>query len=170
MPPFFTNGVNAGASLTGSEKFPADVGNDSKSFTALLLGRYVVGQVDLPNAAYSSDSSTTSFSPTGAAVSGAKFVALELNGALGADATLTMPGATDMAAALLAPTPNQSFVLRILNTSSAAHKWTVGNSSDGTVTVSGTADVLQNEWQDFVVNFNAALTVATLQNVGGGTA
>lgn len=172
-PPFFTNGVEAAKALTGDERLPADllVDDSGSSFfiTPRQIGLFALEELDLPNGQYGEDASTVSFVAAGAAVAGAKLVVLELSGTLGGDETLTMPSATDIAAAAPRLLPGENYVLRFVNTSSAAHKWTIAAAVDGSVSVAGTVDVLQSTWREFLATFNEALTVLALQNIGAGT-
>ena len=115
---------------------------------------------------YNVDTSTTNANANVSKVSGAREVVLNMTGTLAANATLTMPTAAALAAAVPYVQAGQSYKLRIINSSSGAYKWTVTTNTG--LTLTGTMDITQNTWREFLVTFTS-LTAVTIQAIGTGT-
>lgn len=125
-----------------------------------------------PDSAYNTATNTTSFTATGAQVSGGRStVMLNLTGTLGGAANITLPTVAQVVAALQAngiqPQVNDSYELDILNTSSGNFAWTVLTATGWTLT--GTMTIAQNTMRRFIVTFTAvgSTPTATLQSLGG---
>lgn len=115
---------------------------------------------------YSVASNTSAFTATGANVAGSKDHVLNLTGALGGAANITMPTAANLVAAIPGASPGQTYRLRIINSSSGAFAWTVLTNAG--ITLTGTMTIAQNTWREFVVTLTS-LTAVAVQSVGTGT-
>lgn len=119
------------------------------------------------NQAYNTNTSTTSTTLTGANISGGVgFVVLNMTGTLGSGQNITLPTAANLAAAIPNAVAGLTYVLRIINSSSANFAWTLANNS-WTFNVT-TTTIAQNNWRDYLITLNT-LTTATIQALGGGT-
>lgn len=136
------------------------------SKTAVTMLRVETAQNLFSGAKYGTAANTTSFTATGAQVSGAANVVLDLTGTLGGGAAITLPLVTDLVAALPNAAAGMSYLLRVINDSSANFAWTVTTNTGWTL--AGTMTVAQATFRDFVVTLTS-LTTATLQQVGTGT-
>lgn len=95
---------------------------------------------------------------------------LNMTGVLGAGRTATLPTVNAIVSALPNPANGQSYMLRIINSSSAAFSWTIQTNTGWTL--NGTMTIAQNTWRDFLVTVTTAISLvkeATLQSVGTGT-
>ena len=117
---------------------------------------------------YAAATNTSGFTATAAQLTGGSVMTvLNLTGALGAGANITTDTAAAIIAVLQSPVVvGQSYMLRIINSSSANFAWTVVGGTG--VTVNGTATIAQNTWRDFTVTVATATTI-TMQAVGTGT-
>lgn len=99
------------------------------------------------------------------------FVALEMTGVLGADATATLPTVADLVALFGVQGNGGQFgyVLRVINNSSANFAWTVSAGSDAAWTLIGTMTVAQHTFRDFLVEVDADGVTAGLISIGTGT-
>lgn len=137
------------------------------TFNCNTAGAWTVIPDSAQMASFNSAANTTSFTATGAQVSGgAGTVDLALTGTLAGAQNVTMPTVAALVSALQAPMPGMSYRLRITNQSGGAFAWTVLTNTGWTLT--GTMTIAQNTWREFVVTLNS-LTAATLQNVATGT-
>lgn len=91
---------------------------------------------------------------------------INMTGTLGAGAALTLPTVADIVAAYGDIAAGDTFLVRIINSSSGAYAWTVTTATGWTLT--GTMTVAQNTFRDFLVSFTSA-TAAVLTSVGTGT-
>jgi hypothetical protein len=138
------------------------------TYNCTVAGAWKVAAPSPVNSAYSTAANTTGFTATGAQIAGGLADAyLDLTGTLGAGAALTLPTVTALVQAMHSPTVGQSYMLRVINRSSAAFTWTVTTNTGWTL--AGLMTVTQNTWREFVVTLTS-LTTATLQTVGIGTA
>lgn len=129
-----------------------------------------VSNAGVPHAALTLNTATaattlTALSVAGSADQNTAFVNINMTGTLAAGAPVTLPLATDLVAAQAGVT-GDSYMLRIINSSSGAFAWTVTTNTGWTLT--GTMTVAQNTFRDFIVRFTSA-TTATLTTVGVGT-
>jgi len=105
---------------------------------------------------------TTGDLPAGAITGADRVTLVSSNATPGAQACRS-------AAAMIADasvTPPYAYNLRIVNT--GAGTFTLAADGGATVTLSGTATVLQNTWRDFIVSFPTGST-CTITTVGTGT-
>lgn len=117
---------------------------------------------------YVAATNTGNFTATAAQVLNAADNTLNLTGTLGAGAAITMPTAATLLASMPTPYVNQSFNLRIINSSGATFSWTVTTSAGNTL--NGTQTIAQNTWRDYYVTITGVTTPAvTYQAVGTGT-
>lgn len=160
---FFTEALNqAVAPLLGTEAIPFDVPTGGSGF---LNPRQLAGFV--PQVQYSADGATADFTASVGELAGSGLCVLDLTGALTADAAVTTPTGADLEAGLIGGGfVGQSWVLRTINNSSAAHIWTLTGGSG--VTIAGTATIAQNTWREWVCMVTGAGAV-TMQNAGSGT-
>ncbi len=136
-------------------------------FNATALGAWNMQSVSPRLAAFNTASNTTSFTATGANITGGvASVDLALTGTLGSGQNITLPTVANTVLAMHAPAIGSSFRLRIINESGGAFAWTVVTDTGWTLT--GTTTIAQNTWREFVVTLNT-LTTATLQSVATGT-
>lgn len=118
------------------------------------------------NAIYNTNTATASATLTGANISGASDVVLNLTGTLAGAANATLPTVQALIDALKNAAPGSSYNLRIINSSAGAFAWTVLTNTGWTL--GGTMTIAQNTYRDFIVTIGATNT-ATLQSVGTGT-
>lgn len=117
---------------------------------------------------YVAATSTIGFTATAAQIYNAADNTLNLTGTLGGGAAITMPTAANLLASIPNPYINQSFNLRIINSSAATFTWTVTTSTGNTL--NGTQTIAQNTWRDYYVTITNVLAPAvTYQAVGTGT-
>lgn len=89
-----------------------------------------------------------------------------MSGSLSGGAVLTMPTVAALMAARPGVHGNDTFTVRIANTSAGAFSWTL---TAGTAeSVAGTATIAQNAWRDFEMQFINGTSVVA-QNLGSGT-
>jgi hypothetical protein len=127
----------------------------------------VVGQGFATDAVYNTNSATSGTTLTGANISGAATeVTLNMTGAMGGDANAQLPTVANLVAAIPDAVAGASYKLRVINSSSANHVWTITTNTGWTP--NGTMTIAQNTWRDFYVTLNS-LSTATLQSIGTGT-
>lgn len=119
---------------------------------------------------YNTATNTTSFTATGAQLTGGSAEAtLNLTGALGSAQNITLPTVAALVAAMtvagLNPSPGLTYEFCLYNTSSGNFAWTVLNSAGNTWTLNGAMTVAQNTYRKFYVTLNS-LTAGTLQSLG----
>lgn len=137
------------------------------TFSCNTAGAWTVIPDSAQMAAFSSAANATSFTATGAQISGGTAtVDLALTGVLAGAQNLTLPTVASLVTALQAPVVGMTYRLRIINESGGAFAWTVVTNTGWTLT--GTMTIAQNTWREFVVTLTS-LTAATLQNVATGT-
>ena len=129
-----------------------------------------VSTAAVPHAAYVANTATaattlTALSVAGTADQNTTMAIVNMTGTLSAGAAVTLPTVVDLDAIQNAQI-GDSYILRIINSSSGAFAWTVTTNTGWTL--NGTMTVGQNAWRDFIVQFNSA-TTATLTTVGTGT-
>jgi len=107
----------------------------------------------------------TALSVAGAADQNCTLAVVNMTGTLAAGANVTLPLVTDLAT-IQSFGNTDSYVLRVINSSSGAFSWTVTTNTGWTL--NGTMTVAQNTWRDFVVTFTSA-TTASLTTIGIGT-
>jgi len=123
------------------------------------------------NYAYNVNSTTTSATLSAANVTGGSVgVFLNLTG-ITASATMTTPAASSWVAALPDPAVDQTYMLRIIDSSGLSNTVTLVGGQNvtaiGTMTVQGTT---QPEWRDLLVTVSSVSPAGiTLQDVGAGT-
>jgi predicted RecA/RadA family phage recombinase len=138
------------------------------TYNCTIAGAWKVAASSPVNSAYSTAANTVGFTATGVQISGGLADSyLDLTGALGAGAALTLPTVAQLVQAMHSPTIGQSYMLRIINRSSGNFAWTVTTNTGWTL--NGLMTVAQNTWREFIVTLTS-LTTATLQTVGIGTA
>jgi hypothetical protein len=162
--------------------FSTDVINGFASGTGVTLPVGFVGEAlcvvsgamaikGLPNFTtdfvYNTNSATSGTTLTGANISGAIIEAtLNLTGTLGGDSNAQLPTVGNLVTAIPNAVAGQSFRLRIINSSSANHVWTVTTNTGWTL--NGTMTIAQNTWRDFYVTLTTT-SAAVLQSIGTGT-
>lgn len=136
-----------------------------KESTTTALNQVVAEVNDAAGARYVAKTDTSAVTLTGANVAstGQHLVVVNMTGTLGAGANVTTPTAANWAAALTDGQVGQTYVLRIINSSSGNYAWTVVGGTG--VTVTGTATVAQNTWRDFIVTYTSATAIG-LQGTG----
>ena len=167
---FFTNALAAAGSVIGTEKLPADlVAGGSEFITPDQLKAFILAALKVPTDQYASNAATTDFTVPANEVTGTPVLCvLNLTGTLGAGANMTLPTVTALLGAMVAPFDGQTYLLRILNNSSANFAWTVMTNTGWTL--SGTVTIAQSTSRDFIVTIGSVgSATATLQNVGSGT-
>lgn len=158
---YFTEALAPAAPpLEGTERVALDLaaGGQSWASSALLAEA-------IPTAQEITDSTVGSFVALPEELAGARLCVLELMGTQTANATLTTPDS----ATLLALVPGggfvgQSWVVRIINASSAAFQWTLAAGAG--VTISGATVIAPGAWREWLVT-NAAGGVE-FQDIGAG--
>lgn len=162
---FFTNGIGAATgALAGTEKLPADLAaGGSESLTTQQIADLAISQSEtLPNVIDSSVVNTISFTATGPEVAGARLSVLKLNGVLAGPATLTMPTAVAMVAAIPKAQVGETYTLRFVNNSTGAFAWTIaGNAS---VTVPAVNTVNNGAFREYQVVL-VSLTAVALHTI-----
>jgi hypothetical protein len=119
------------------------------------------------NTAYNTNTATAGTTLTGANVTGGIIeVTLNMTGTMGGDSNAQLPTASNLFAAIPNPIVGVKYRLRVINSSSANHVWTITTNTGWTL--NGTMTIAQNTWRDFYLAL-AASTTATLQNIGTGT-
>jgi hypothetical protein len=119
------------------------------------------------NSVYNTDATAGSFTMPAADIVGAQaFVVLALTGALGANATATLPSAASTIAATHSPAVGDSWNLRIRNVASG-FQWTIAAGTNFTLGT-GTYTIANNTFRDFIVTVTGTNSM-TLQDIGGGT-
>lgn len=159
--------------LTGNETLLV-VGQDGKGYPAATAETVSVAQItsiDLPSYGVNAivGAQTLTVLNVLAAAANANVpdtVVLNLTGTQTGAATVTTPTAVLWIAAIPNLILGNSYILRVINSSSGAFTITVAGGTG--VTVNGTATVAQNTWREFIVNFPTATTV-TMQSIGTGT-
>jgi hypothetical protein len=151
---------NGFVSTTGTSSFSGPV-YSSNGF---------ISTAGVPHAALTLNTATAATTLTAASVAGTadqntSFVNINMTGTLAAGAAVTLPPAANLAAFQSAAS-GDTYMLRIINSSSGAFAWTVTTNTGWTLT--GTMTVAQNTWRDFIVQFTST-TTATLTTVGVGT-
>jgi hypothetical protein len=124
------------------------------------------------NTSYVAATNTSAFTATAAQIAAGADNALNLTGALGAGAAITMPTAAAIGAQIAAVNAvNQSINLRIINSSSGNFAWTVTTNTG--LTLNGTQTIAQNTWRDYYVTVTAVsgglASAVTFQSIGTGT-
>lgn len=139
----------------------------SAAGTITMVG-FMQGSVSaLPRTQYSALTNTSGFTLTAAgSEAGAADCTINLTGTLGGDANVQSDIATNIVAAIPNALAGNSYKLRIINSSSANHVWTLTVNTG--VTINGTPTMAQNTWRDFYVTLTS-LTTVVLQAVGTGT-
>jgi hypothetical protein len=116
---------------------------------------------------YNTKSATSGTTLTGANLTGAiNEVTLNLTGTLGGDANAQLPTVANLVAAIPNAVAGQSYKLRVINSSSANHVWTITTNTGWTL--NGTMTIAQNTWRDFFLTLTTT-SAAVLQSVGTGT-
>lgn len=170
---------NGFVSTTGTSSFSGPVysnnGFISTAGTSTFSGPVYssngfISTAGVPHAALTLNTATaattlTALSVAGTADQSTAFVNINMTGTLIAGAAVTLPTAASLAAVQTAAS-GDSYMLRIINSSSGAFTWTVTTNTGWTLT--GTMTVAQNTFRDFIVQFTSA-TTATLTTVGVGT-
>jgi hypothetical protein len=118
------------------------------------------------NGAYAAVSTATPFTLAVSTVDGPSYAVVNLTATLAAAGTVTTPTAANWIAGMSSLQVGQSYVLRVINSSSGNYAWTVAAGSG--VTITGTATVAQNTWREFIVTVATATTI-TMQSIGTGT-
>lgn len=121
---------------------------------------------DQASVKYNTNTATSGATLTAANISGAFDVTLNLTGTLGGDANAQLPTVAALATALGGSVAGASYKLRVINSSSANHVWTITTNTGWTL--NGTMTLAQNTFRDFYVTFTSA-TAASLQQIGTGT-
>lgn len=124
----------------------------------------------VPHTAYSANTATTATTLSALATAGTTdqnttTAIVNMTGTLAAGANLTLPTVVDLDAIQNAQV-GDSYILRIINSSSGAFSWTVTTNTGWTL--NGTMTVAQNTWREFFVNFTST-TTASLTTIGTGT-
>jgi hypothetical protein len=162
----FGNGsdtVNGFASSTGVTILPGDICRFIGDATGKWIGKilqYTTG------CAYNTNSATSGTTLTGANLTGAPDVTLNMTGTMGGDANAQLPTCSNLFAAIPNAAAGQSYRLRVINSSSANHVWTLTTNTGWTL--NGTMTIAQDTWRDFYVTLGSS-TTATLQSIGTGT-
>lgn len=184
---FFTNALSLGGAFAGTEQIPYDLSAGGSAFgTPAQLEAYVEPLViaatkvallglRLATNQYSANTSTAGFTAAGTDIglpcnvaTAIGTVVLDLTGTLAAGANLQLPTVAALQTVLAASYTGQTYLLRVINNSSAAFAWTVTTNTGWTLT--GTMTVAQNTFREFLVTVsNAGSHTATLQNIGSGT-
>lgn len=121
----------------------------------------------LPNTLFTADNNNAAHTIALAAMGPARLVTLNLTGALGAGAALTLPTVALLVAQLAGfGVALYSSRLRIINSSGGAFAWTVTTAAGWTLT--GTMTIAQNTFRDFDLSLQS-LAAGTLQQVGTGS-
>jgi hypothetical protein len=125
------------------------------------------------NLAYNTNSATSAATLTAANVTGGiNETVLNMTGTLAAGATATTPTAALWLAAIPNAYVGYSYVLRIINSSSANFAWTVGLGSGVTNPNTSTLTIAQNTWREFLVNVTNVTSgsqAMTITSIGTGT-
>lgn len=164
---FFTNALSLGSTLVGTEQFPYDLVAGGSAFaTPAQIATYVKTQLEGITDQYTAATNTAGFTATGAQVAGAPVLCvLDLTGTLAGAANLQMPTAAALVGAISGAFIGQTYLLRVLNNSSANFVWTVTTNTG--ITLNGTMTLNQSTFRDFLVTLTS-LTAVSLQNVGSG--
>ena len=85
---------------------------------------------------------------------------------MGGDANAQLPIVANLLAAIPNPIVGYSYRLRVINSSSANHTWTITTNTGWTL--NGTMTIGQNTSRDFYVTL-ATSSTATLRSIGTGT-
>lgn len=184
---FFTNNLAASGAIGGAERIPFDVpAGGSKFLTPLQIEAYaepliIAATVAVLLAArtatdkYSANTATAGFTAIGTDVAlpcdvatAIGTVILDLTGTLGAGASLQLPTVAALQSTLAESYTGQTYILRIINNSSAAFVWTITTNTGWTL--AGTVTIAQNTFRDFLVTIiSAGSHTASLQNIGSGS-
>jgi len=135
-----------------------------KESTTIALNQ-IVTQLNL-RGKYTAVSGNTPQTLTGANISGADDVFVNMTAVLAGAGTLNLPTVANLLAALTTMQVGETFILRIINSSSGAFAWTVTTATGWTL--AGTMTIAQNTWREFLVTRTGTAT-ATLQSLGTGT-
>lgn len=133
-----------------------------------------VAATTLP-AQYGTNTATSATTLTAANVAGANTAAapteiyLNMTGTLGAGANAQLPTVTALLGQIPNAVNNQTYTIRIINTSSGAFSWTVTTNTGWTLNGTSFA-IAQNTWREFIVTITSVgSATATLQSIGTGT-
>jgi hypothetical protein len=156
-------------SLVGNEELYV-VPPQANGLPGVLQKRTTAAEIGalVPPSQFASATNTTGFTATGAQVAGAAFCVLRLTGTLGAGAALTLPLPVDIVAAIPNAVAGQTYMLRIINESSANFAWTVTANGGSTLGGGGVATIAQNTWRDYQVTLTS-LTAVVFNNIGTGS-
>jgi len=138
------------------------------SASALTLNLTSIGSnlSSLPATGYNAVSTASSFTAAATTLAGATLNYLDLTGTLSTASNITMATAPAILAAVANGGLGLSFVLRIINDSSANFAWTVLTNTG--ITLTGTPTIAQKTWREFVLTATSGTTL-TMQAVGTGT-
>jgi hypothetical protein len=162
--------------------FSTDTVNGFASGTGVTLPAGFIGEVVCPVAGalqirglpnfttdivYNTNAATSGTTLTGANLTGGiNEVILNLTGTLGGDANAQLPTVGNLVTAFPNAVAGESYKLRIINSSSANHVWTITTNTGWTL--NGTMTLAQNTWRDFIVTLTTT-SAAVLQQIGTGT-
>lgn len=141
----------------------------SGTWTGLLFGLAgdLSGLGPTVNFAYKTNSATGATTLTGANISGAlEEVVLNMTGTMTGDANAQLPTVANLVLQFANVINGYVYKLRIINSSSANHTWTI--TTDTGWTLNGTMTIGQNTWRDFQLTLTSS-SAAVLQSVGLGT-
>jgi hypothetical protein len=160
--------INGGAAGSSISLFPGV----TATFNCTATNAWTTQPSTTKMAAYNTIASATSLTLTAAAVTGgAASVDCAITGST-AITTLALPTAAAIVAALHSPTVGTSYRLRLINQTSTTTSALTGNTTTGTVTVSGTTVTIPSTgWREFVVTVTVvgATPTVTIQSVATGT-
>ena len=166
------NGTNFGASA--SIVIPVNfvfIGwvTASGTWTGLLFGTTgdVSGLGFTVNFIFNTNSATSGTTLTGANLTGAlQEVTLDMTGTMTGDSNAQLPTVANLVAAIPNLMNGYVYKLRIINSSSANHVWTVTTNTGWTL--NGTMTIAQNTWRDFQLTLTSS-SAAVLLAIGTGT-
>lgn len=141
----------------------------SGTWTGLLFGLAgdLSGLGPTVNYAYKTNTATSGTTLTGANISGGlQEVVLNMTGTMGGDSNAQLPTVANLVAAIPNLMNGYVYKLRIINSSSANHVWTVTTNTGWTL--NGTMTIAQNTWRDFQLTLTSS-SAAVLQAIGTGT-
>jgi hypothetical protein len=175
--PIFQAGTLQIANPTGNERFFVDNGGSVDAWMSLDQIAEFAQQDPQPGTfpanTYNINSAAASTALTAANISGAtNLVALNLDGVLAEAAIATLPTAAALVEALPDAAVGQTYLLRVLNTSTGDFAWTIAPSASFTLGATGNYTIAQNSFRDFIVKITGigADAAATLQDIGGNGA
>lgn len=123
---------------------------------------------------YQTNAATSGTTLTAANIAGANtasdplVVYLNMTGTLAGAANAQLPTVAAMVAVFPTPVIGQTYILRVLNTSSGNFAWTVTTNTGWTLNGPSYA-IAQNTWCEFLITLTS-LTAATMQTIGRGVA